>query len=228
MIHLIGIGPGDPDLLSLKAARLLREADLIYAPQSNDEGRSVADGIIAPHAGPDKIRYVTITMRSPERGTDPAYKDLAREMAAEARKGTRLAYVSIGDTLLYSTGQYLGRELSRLGAPHEYVPGIPSFIAAASMAGIPLASGREGLLVQAMPDSLEALDELAASAETLALLKVNKRLPVLLEFVRTREPARATLLHRISLEGEQAFDLTSGCGLPENVGYLSIAIIRRK
>ena len=227
MIHLIGIGPGDPELLTIKAARLLSEADIIYVPQSNDAGRSVADVIIAPHAAAGKIRHAAISMRSPERGTDPAYAKLAAEMAAQAAGGLKLAYVSLGDTLLYSTAQYLGRELEALGAPHAYVPGIPSFTAAASFCGIPLASGREGLMVHVMPDSVEKLAELAACCETLALLKVNKRLPLLLEYIRRHNPSRAALLHRIGLDGETAFELTASSKLPENIGYLSIAIIKR-
>ena len=135
--------------------------------------------------------------------------------------------MSIGDTLLYSTGQYLGRELSGLGARYAYVPGIPTVTAAASRAGMALASGREGLLVTAMPDTLEKLEQLAACAETLALLKVNKRLPVLMDFIRAHKPAGAVLLHRLGLEGEGCFDLTTDQDMPRDIGYLSIAIVRR-
>ena len=87
MIHVIGIGPGDPELLTLKAARLLRESDIVYVPHSNDNGRSVADGIISPFVEAGKIRRVVVSMRSRQRGADPAYADLAAEIAAEDRKG---------------------------------------------------------------------------------------------------------------------------------------------
>ena len=228
MIHLVGIGPGDPELLTIKAARLLGEADIIYVPQSNSEGRSVSDGIIAPHANPDKIRHVAISMRSPERGTDPAYARLAGEIAENALQGRRVVYVSLGDSLLYSTAQYLGRELDRIGVSHEYVPGIPSFTAAASYGRIPLAAGREGLMVHVMPDSLEKMAELASCGATMALLKVNKRMPVLMEYIRRYTPARAVLLHRIGLNNEAAYELNASSETPEDVGYLSIAIIRRQ
>lgn len=227
MIHIIGIGPGDPDLLTLKAARLLREADSIYVPRSNDSGRSVADAIIAPHAGSGTIRHVTVSMRSDKRGADPAYATLAGEMAREAQRGLRVVYANIGDTLLYSTGQYLGRELSSLGAPYEYVPGIPSFTAAASLAGIPLASDKEGLFITAMPDTTEALAGLTAIAETVVLLKVYTRLPVLADYVRVHKPVTAVLLSRIGLEDERCFDLTAASDTPEGIGYLSIAILRQ-
>lgn len=228
MIYVIGIGPGDPELLTLKAARLLREADVIYVPQSNNQCRSVADGIIAPHANKSKLRHVVISMRTHERGTDPAYAELAAEMAAEERKGSRVVYVNLGDTLLYSTGQYLGRELSVLGVPYEYIPGVPSFTAAASIAGIALASGKEGLIITAMPDTLQALVELVSRAETIVLLKVNKRVPVLREYVRLHAPVKAVLLHRIGLEGERCVDLTANGEVPGDIGYLSIAILRRE
>ena len=228
MIYLLGIGPGDPELLTIKAARLLGEVDIVYVPQSNYEGRSVADSIIAPHVDPAKTRYVAISMRSSERGMDPVYSRLAGEMANLAEKGLNVAYVSIGDTLLYSTGQYLGRELCALGAEYEYVPGIPSFSAAASHRGIHLASGHEGLLVHVMPDTIEKLVELASCCETMALMKVNKRIPVLLEYVRRYCPGRAVLLHRIGLDGEAAYELTESSEIPDDIGYLSIAIIKKK
>lgn len=234
MIHLIGIGPGDPELLTIKAARLLGEADVIYVPQSNGDGRSVAEVIIAPHADPAKIRYAAISMRFAERGVDPAYARLAGEIADQAAKGLRVVYVSLGDTLLYSTAQYLARELEKLGACYGYVPGIPAFVAAASHSGAHLASGREGLAVHVMPDSVEELEELAAGCTTVVLMKVNKRVPVLMEYVQLFQPERAVLLHRIGLEGEAAYELAGNSAMsamsaiPGDIGYLSIAIIRRK
>lgn len=228
MIHLIGIGPGDPELLTIKAARLLGEADIVYVPQSNAEGRSVAEGIIAPHANPETIRYAAISMRSAKRGTDPAYSRLAGEIADHAAQGLKVVYVSLGDTLLYSTAQYLGRELDALGARYAYVPGIPAFTAAASHSGIHLASGREGLMVHVMPETVEKLAELAATCTTMALMKVNKRVPVLMEYIKRHTPDRAVLLHRIGLEGEAAYELKPSSEMPEDIGYLSIAIIRQK
>ena len=200
MIHLIGIGPGDPELLTIKAARLLGEADIVYVPQSNMEGRSVAEGIIAAHAKPETIRYAAISMRSAERGTDPAYARLAGEIASHAEQGLKVVYVSIGDTLLYSTAQYLGRELDALGARYAYVPGIPAFAAAASYSGVHLASGREGLMVHVMPDTVEKVAELAASCTTMALMKVNRRVPVLVDYVRQTTCYNNRLFLRINCQ----------------------------
>lgn len=230
MVYLMGIGPGDPELITVKAARLLKKADIVYVPQSSGAGRnarSVADGIVLPYAVQHKIRYVEVNMRHGSKaGTLEIYSRLAEEIALLVKAGKEVVFVSIGDSLLYSTAQYLGRELMARQVPHEYVPGIPAFIAAASHSGVPLAGGRDGLLVTVMPESIAELDELLARSDSLILMKINKRLPLLLDYVRQRKPGTARLLYRIGLDDEAAYDLTEPGEMPEAVGYLSIAILK--
>ena len=108
------------------------------------------------------------------------------------------------------------------------MPGIPAFIAAASFSGVHLASGREGLMIHVMPDTVEKLAHLASCCNTMALMKVNKRVPVLMEDIRRYVPARTVLLHRIGLDGEAAYELTPSSEVPEDIGYLSIVIITQK
>lgn len=227
MIYLVGIGPGDPELLSIKAARLLREADAVYVPQSRDEGSSVAEIIIAPHTERDKLRFVQVPMRQDRTEVLANYRRLAGELAQGSAEGLTLVFVTLGDATCYSTAQHLADELAALNEPYEYVPGISAFSAAASRTRVPLAAGRESMTVTVMPGSLEELEELAARHSSLVLMKINKRMPQLLEYVKKHAPERAVLVYRLGLPGEAVFDLAGPGEMPEGVGYLSTAILKR-
>ncbi len=226
-VCLLGIGPGDPELITVKAARIMAEADLVYVPQSNDQGRSVAETIIAPYAHTAKLRFACIPMVRDEARLEAVYAALALEIAEHARQGHKVAYVTLGDAMLYSTAHYLAGWLEKNGIDCEYVPGVPSFVAAANRTGVSLAVKKENFLVAAMPDSPAATKHLVSGADTVIFMKLGKRLNALLEYVREERPETAVLVHRLGLAGEGVFNLADGPSLPDEVGYLSIAVIRQ-
>lgn len=229
MIYLIGIGPGDPELLTVKAVRLIGQAHVVYVPQSREDGRSVAIKIIAPYADTAKIHMVHVPMRSDRSDVLGKYRALAATMAERAQEGQSQVFVTLGDPMLYSTAQYLAQELENLGLPYEYVPGIPSFVAAASHTRMPLAAQRESCAVITMPEEVDQLAQWAAQHDVLVIMKINKKMPVLLEYVKKYAPQTALLAHRLGMgDGEEVFELTKETGMPEGVGYLSTAIVRQK
>ncbi len=226
MIYLAGIGPGSPDLLTLRAAELLRRADVVYVPQSRDAGSSVAELIVAPHTDREKLRFVHTPMRQDRTQVLENYRRLAAELAAAPADRIQV-FVTLGDATCYSTAQHLADELDALGVAYEYVPGISAFSAAASHTRTPLAVGTASLAVHVMPDSLEKLEELAAHTATLVLMKIDKKVPLLLEFVAKQGFERAVMVYRLGLPGERIFNLTEGSEVPEGVGYLSTAVLKR-
>jgi precorrin-2/cobalt-factor-2 C20-methyltransferase len=228
-VHLIGIGPGDPDLVTIKAARIMREADILYVPQSNDQGRSVAGRIIEPYAERSKIRFFLVPMIRDKARLAPLYERTAREIALEAGRGKRTACATLGDPTLYSTAGHLVRHFERLGVAYEYVPGIPSYVAGANRAALPLADGAETFMVASVPEHADEVARIAAKATTVAFMKVAGRIRVLYEYVRTYAPHTAVVAHRVGLDGEQIIDLVAAAragSLPE-AGYLAVAIVRQ-
>lgn len=227
MLHLIGIGPGDPELLTIKAARLLKEADVIYVPQSREDGRSVARTIIAPHANAEAVEMAFVPMRQDRSLALSQYEKLANLVVERDKQGLRQVFVTLGDPMVYSTALYLSEQVAAKGVPYEFVPGIPSFIAAANCAGISLGSGRETFVVATMPADAESLFSLTSRYDAVVIMKINKKMPVLLEYMKRHSPRSAVLVHRLGMEDEQVFDFTE-CSFPEGVGYLSTAVIRQR
>lgn len=226
MIYFLGIGPGDPELITVKACRLLKEADVVYVPQSNQTGRSVAEKIIAPYADTAKIHPVYMPMTKNQQELDANYSAQAEAIARDAAKGLTVAYVTLGDNMLYSTSRYIGLCLTLTGVAHEFVPGVPSYVAAANRTEISLADRSENLLVASMPTTLTETADLVHRHNTVVFMKVSMRMPVLMEYVKKYEPKVATLIHRLQLDGEEIIDLTKLDEAPEGIGYLSMAIIK--
>ena len=227
MVYLLGIGPGDPGLVTVRAASIMREADVIFVPQSNYEGRSVAEGIIAPYASPKVVQYMVVPMTRDRTVLEGVYASIADAVEEAVSAGKRVACVTLGDSMLYSTAEHIGERLAARNIAHEYVAGVPSFVEAANRFGLCLAAGRETTLTAAMPESVEEVAALAKTHDSVVFIKVNKRLPILLEYVRLHTPAKAVLACRMGLPDEQMIDLTVAKNDLQDVGYLSLAIIRQ-
>ena len=114
-IYLLGIGPGDPELLTVKAANILRKADIVFVPQSNGEGRSVAETIIEPYVDKNRLCFMVIPMTRDAARLDAVYEKAANALAEHAEAGSLVACVTLGDTMFYSTAEHVGARLQRRG-----------------------------------------------------------------------------------------------------------------
>ncbi len=178
----VGVGPGDPELLTLKAIRVLQNADVVCAPTPNEGGHSLALGIIkdvleARKKTPE-ILTLTFPMLRDEAKLEKAWAENTDRIAKFAHEGKLVAYVSIGDPSLYSTFTYVQ---TRLGIKYpeitvDAIPGITSLSACAAKAGMPLASGEETLLIMPKFD-MELLKEESRLVDNIAWMKGVRNLP---------------------------------------------------
>lgn len=218
----VGVGPGDPELLTLKAARLLGEADIIAAADPGS-GTSIALTIAAEHVRGKEILLCPAPMTRDRSRLRAAWAEGARLICTELAQGRTVAFVTLGDPTLYSTCGYLCRRVRAAGYEAELVPGVPSFCAAAAAVGESLCEGEEGLLI--VPASNPLLEESLTVPVNRVVMKAGRsveRLKTLLNGTDALE--RAVLVENCGMAGECIVPLREA----DAAGYFSTVIIRDK
>jgi len=227
----VGVGPGDPELLTLKGARLIGEADVVVTPVGDRSDASIAHSIVEGMIDPSRQQLISqvYPMKRDQEGLDAHWEKSAAEVAALVRSGKTVAFITLGDPFLYSTFLYLHRQL-RENFPDvavEVVSGVSSINAAAALAGVPLGLSSERLAV--LPATYEE-DELTRTLEafdTVVLMKVHRvfhRIRDLLDRLGLKD--KAVYVKRVGLSGQAVFpDLDSVS--PGDLDYLSLMIVKK-
>jgi precorrin-2 C20-methyltransferase/precorrin-3B C17-methyltransferase len=230
-LYGVGLGPGDPELVTLKAARLIGSADVI-AYHSARHGRSIARGVAAPHLRGDQIEeplVYPLTVETTDhpggyRGAlDDFYAESAAKLAAHLDAGRDVVLLCEGDPLFY--GSYMHMH-SRLAGRYrtEVVPGVTSVSGAAAVAGRPLVEGEEVLTV--LPGTLppEVLAERLAAADSAAVLKLGRTFEkVRKAFTDAGRLDEALYVERATWEGQRVAPLSEVD--PDTVPYFSLALL---
>lgn len=218
------MGPGDPELLTLRAIRALEEADCVAAPDVGGSSRTALRVVESYIKGKTVIDCATPMSRDGAR-RDAAYDAIADKLAGALDAGATVAFVTLGDASVYSTWPYVARRMEGRGYDIEVIPGVTSFCAAAALLREPLCEGDEQLLISpvAAGDACAALDVPA----TKVFMKSGKRLGELIGVLEERGLAgRASLVSRCGLEGEAVVrGLDSSC---DSLGYLSVVIVKER
>lgn len=172
-LYLVGVGPGDPELLTLKAVRLLGRVAIV-AHAVTGEGNAFALDIARPHLSPTATLLPIAIPMVPARGPAQAAYDLAATaISAHLVAGRDVAWLCEGDPLFYGSAMYL---LARLAerAPVEIIPGVTSLTAAAAAIFRPLAARNETLKVLPAPLPDDELRAELATAPAVAIIKVGR------------------------------------------------------
>ncbi|MBV9121020.1 MAG: precorrin-2 C(20)-methyltransferase [Chloroflexi bacterium] len=173
-LFAIGLGPGDPELITLKAARLLHEVDTIFVP-SQDGRPSLALRIAGDLIETEKLRELAFVMSTSREHNVGRWREHAAAIATEVNQGRSAAFVTEGDPLLYSTFIHVYEQLLR-DFPElsvEIVPGVSSITAGAAAVQRPLGIDRERVgIVPATGDVMHGL----ATFDAIVILKVSAAL----------------------------------------------------
>ncbi|NPV27512.1 MAG: precorrin-2 C(20)-methyltransferase [Firmicutes bacterium] len=224
----IGVGPGDPELLTIKAVKVLESTQVVCVPRSKAEAGSLALQIARQYlpASAEVLEFTFPMVR--EKSVLESYWDTAAGSIKERLwQGLNVAFLTLGDPSLYSTYAYVVRALRRLDADAlvQTIPGIPSLVAAAARLNYPLATGDEPVLVLPNWRGRTELVNYLKAFPNLVVLKVSR------EFAELREALQECgrsgfLVSRCGLDGEVVeTDLVMLD--PAKVDYLSLVIVRR-
>lgn len=142
----IGVGPGDPELITWKAIKMLEKCTVWVLPDSG-KGVCRALEIVKHTVSPEGKTLLFVSMPMVDSQMKKAHEQGAKQVAAYLEKGLDAAFVTLGDVSIYSTFSYLEKELLNLGYTAMRIAGVPSFCAAAAALRVDLALGKEPLHV---------------------------------------------------------------------------------
>ncbi|MGP3939439.1 precorrin-2 C(20)-methyltransferase [Streptomyces sp. 6N106] len=230
-LYGVGLGPGDPSLMTVRAVEVIAEADVI-AFHSARHGRSIARSIAERHLRPDHIEerlvYPVTTETTDHPGgyrgaMDEFYADAAARLAAHLDAGRTVAVLAEGDPLFYGSYMHMHKRLADR-YPTEVIPGVTSVSAAAARLGVPLVEGEEVLTV--LPGTLpeEELTARLATTDAAAVMKLGRTFPTVRRALeRSGRLADARYVERATMDAERTAPLAEVD--PESVPYFSMAVL---
>ncbi|MFI1930882.1 precorrin-2 C(20)-methyltransferase [Streptomyces sp. NPDC020330] len=230
-LYGVGLGPGDPNLMTLRAVQAIGEADVV-AYHSARHGRSIARSIAAAHLRPDHIEEALVYPVTTETTDHPGgyrgaleefYEKAAARLAAHLDAGRAVAVLAEGDPMFYGSYMHMHKRLADR-YPTEVIPGVTSVSAAAARLGTPLVEGEEILTI--LPGTLpeEELTARLAATDTAVVMKLGRTFPAVRgAFEASGRLAEARYVERATMAGERTGDLADID--PASVPYFSVAVL---
>ena len=185
----IGVGPGDPDLLTVKAVKAIQNADTIMCPASKEDRPSIAlsvvDSLIDKSKNQEIVKLI-FPMTKDKDILEAHWKENSKIMAEKVLSGKNVVYLTVGDPYLYSTWIYMHREISQNHPEMKInvIPGIVSMFTFASKVGVSIAEGAEKVSIIPSCYDLSSVKEIAKNSEVLVFLKDGRYFDQVIELVR--------------------------------------------
>ncbi len=220
----IGVGPGDTELLTIKADKILRNVDVICCPRSAESKSSLALSIVQPVLNERTNDYEIIDPLFPmieDKSTLKAYWDKAAEIITKKLdQGDDVAFITLGDPSIYSTFSYIAKRLFEFNYDIEIIPGITSFTGCSAAAGISLAEKDEIIVI--VPKVDERLDRIMEYGDTFIIMKTSRHSENLEEIVNKDQRDKSIIsIQNCSMQDENIFE-----GFPKDKKYLSTTIVK--
>ena len=224
-LYGVGVGPGDPELLTLKALRLIRENPVIAVP-GEDIRASVAYQIVkGAYEALDEKTLLPVAMPMTK---DPAVLEANHEKAAgdvEAylRQGKNVVFLTLGDPTVYSTYLYVHKRILARGYEAEIVSGITSFCAVAARLNMGLVERDEPLHVIPATYQADGMDQVLKLPGTKVLMKTGRKMAQVRESIQ-KSGQQAVMIENCGMPGERIFEGAENS--PEISGYYSLIIVK--
>ena len=222
----IGIGPGDPELITLKALRLLKAAAIVAYP-APEAGESLARAIAAPYLSPTQEEFaIRVPMSADRAAAEPAYDRAADVLGRRLAAGRDVAVLCEGDPFFYGSFMYLFARLAKR-FPVDVVPGVSSLAACAGALAMPLAARNDVISIVPAPLPPEAIIDRLRSSDATAVIKVGRH------FTKVRGIlidlgllAQARYIEHASMASQRIVSLDDVD--PANVPYFSMILVHRR
>ncbi len=218
-LYGIGVGPGDPELISLKAVRVMKECDVIAVPGKTPAETYAYETALkaVPEIGSKPVLGINWPMTKDPEELGKIYRTACDVIEEQLEKGQSVAFLTIGDVSVYSTFIYVMKLVREDGHRVEMIPGITSFSAAASRLGESLAEHREMLHV--VPAGYGGLRDLPG---TTVIMKAGKNLSEIKKFAEDHGRT-AMMTEKCGLPGERIYRSLEE--MPDEAGYFATVIL---
>lgn len=229
-LYGIGVGPGDPELITLKALKVLQKVPHIFASCSSKNSYSLALNIVRCHLNGAGIEHLPFPMTRDPQVLKEAWEKNAARVLEVLDSGADAAFVTLGDPLTYSTFGYLLKTMKRLQPEVRVVtiPGITSYSAAAALTHTPLTEGEESFSLVSGAQGAARLREVVDRSDNIVMLKTYRNFPEIYQALEELDLLdRAVCISRCGLDGETVVENLRDLK-EQSMNYLSMIIIKKK
>lgn len=223
----VGVGPGDPELLTVKAVNAIKNADIIIAPKTEKKDGSVALTIAKPYILDAEIVFQTFPMVKNFDESKEIFVQNTNQILEFLRGWKNVAFLTLGDPMFFSTYIYIYELLKESGADIETIAGVPAFLAIASHIGRAPAYGNDILTIIPATSPKEKIVDALKISDSTVLMKVYKNFDEIVELLEeTNTLEEAILVSRLGLDDEKIFYNVRE-HRNEKLNYLSTILTRR-
>lgn len=235
-LHIVGVGPGDPGLITRKAFHILETAPVIATPKGSKNGNSTALSIVeqAMDLSGRKIIHLYFPMQKIHKKTGPptgvreAWDEAAEQIIGFLEQGKDVVFPTLGDPAIYSTGYYLYETiLNRKPETRvEFVPGIAAMSSCSAATGVPICLGDDKLAVIPATFAVEEIRNTLKNFDTVVLMKIHRVLDQLIELLTDLDLLdHAVLVERAGMKDERIHNNLAK--ITDEVHYFSTLIVRK-
>ena len=226
----IGVGPGDPELMTIKAQKVLQKAQYVFTPIAGEGKESIAHTIARQFILPDAtVTKLLFPMIRDKELCEKSWEENTHQIASVLKQGIDAAFLTLGDPMTYSTYGYLLKKMETLYPQVQSVtiPGIPSYLAGAAAANLPLVEGNEILSLVPGNTSPDKIREFLSTSDTILFLKHHRNAETTYNILQEMNMAdKALYVSRCGFEEHQT-TTTPAKDFLDKPDYLSLIIVKK-
>lgn len=229
-LHGLGVGPGDPELITVKAFRVIQESPVIAYPRKRKGSKSYAHRIVEVYIRPEEKEMLGLVfpMTKDESILNREWNETVEKVFQKLSEGKDVAFVTEGDPLLYSTFIHMMKLMQELHPEVEIktVPGISSFNGSASRLGIALADGDDHVAIIPARNDYAAMKKALEDHDAVVFIKVAKVIDLMITVLRDLNLLdKASVVTKVTSDEEVIWNMNELEGL--ELEYLTLMVVRK-